>query len=144
MKNSLLIASISLFLVGCAGASYTVQPLQKSLNTVEKICVVDNPNMANDIQGLINRTINSNGFFSYPISSPALIKEVDFKIYLTYGGSTTTDIVTFIDSFNIAIYDNKHNRIGNANGKVPNNLNLNKWEASEKLVVDMVNDVLIR
>ena len=142
MKKSILITSVALLVTGCAGASFTVQPLQKSLLAVEKVCVVDNPNMSNDIQGLINRTINSRGFTSYPISSPNLVTEVGCEVYLTYGGSTTTDIVSFIDSFNIAVYDKNHTRIGGSNGKVPNNLSLAKWEASEKLVVDMVSDVM--
>ena len=129
---------------GCASSSYTTQPLSIPMSRVDKVCVVDNPSLPDEVQGLVNRTVNQkNGVTAYPISSPSVANEIGCQIYMTYGGATTTDIVQFISAFNVAIYEtSSHSRVASASGKVPNNLRLDKWGASEALIVEMVDGVM--
>lgn len=145
MKSSNAIAfGLLATLCACAGTSYTVQPLSIPVTSIGKVCVVDNPSLPDEVQGLVNRTVNQkNGVTAYPISSPSVAKEIGCEIYMTYGGATTTDIVQFISAFNIAIYETEtHTRVASASGKVPNNARLDKWGASEALIVEMVANVI--
>lgn len=133
-----------LALTACAGTTHSVQPLAVSMKDIDKICVVDNPTLSNEIQGLVNRTVNAKGgITAFPISSPAVAAEVGCQIYMTYGGTEDWDFVKFLSSFNLAIYETEtHNRVASASGKVPNNLRLDKWSASESLITRMVSDIL--
>ncbi len=143
MKHVLLVLALSV-LVGCAGPQYTVTPMSKTLPKIDRICVVDNADLTPEFQGLVNRTVNSAGYTSYPISSPVLAKEIGCELYLTYGGNHVTDIVEFMNTINVVVYDSQHTRVASSHGKVPNNLRLDKWKAAEELIQKMVLEVLSR
>tara|TARA_B110000908_G_C10170018_1_gene410346 strand:- start:314 stop:757 length:444 start_codon:yes stop_codon:yes gene_type:complete len=142
--KSIVLTGLLITTCGCAGSSYTIQPLSIPATSINKVCVIDNPSLPDEVQGLVNRTVNQkNGVAAFPISAPSVANEIGCQIYMTYGGATTTDIVSFMTAFNVAIYEtSSHTRVASASGKVPNNLRLDKWEASKALIVEMVANVM--
>tara|TARA_B110000211_G_scaffold224986_1_gene276653 strand:+ start:1706 stop:2140 length:435 start_codon:yes stop_codon:yes gene_type:complete len=125
-------------LIGCAGPSVLVQPLTESAKPDDIICVVDSNDADMEIQGVINITLLELGFNPRPISGVAAAESNRCKVYIVYGTSYETDIVSFLSAIRLTAYNATHDRIGYAQGSIANNLSLGKFKAGEKVTADAV------
>ena len=138
MKIKALLIGLIFCIAGCAGPSVLVQPMTKSAQPGDIVCVVDSNDADMEIQGIINTTLLEMGFNPRPISGVAAVESNGCKIYIIYGTSYTTDIVQYLSAIRLTAYDEKHDRIGYSQGKVPNNISLGKFTAGEKITSDLV------
>ena len=138
MKIKFLLIGFLSAIVGCAGPSVLVQPMTDPTKPDDIICVVDSNDADMEIQGVINTTLLEMGFNPRPISGVAAVESNGCKIYIVYGTSYSFDIVNFLSAIRLTAYNQEHDRIGYAQGSVPNNASLGKFTAGAKVTADAV------
>lgn len=126
----------------CAGASHTVSPVDMSITASEALCVVNNNNLGNEVQGKINRAVIENGYETIPISDASIAAQSECGAYVIYGGQYESDGFSFLNEIRVTVYDLNHRSIGYAEGRVPNNINLKKYSAGDELIKTVIGELL--
>jgi hypothetical protein len=113
--------------------------------TASTICVVDNNTLPPEIQGQVHETIQSRGFDSQPIPSPALVEKFDCDAYMMYSGQMSWDFGRYLSEFRVTMYSAETHLQTGFGGKNNNEYSLMKWgkKRSKKLVSNAVNNSMV-
>lgn len=137
-KKTFLVVLLSIALQGCIASSHMVQPVSIDRAAIKKVCVVNNNNLPNEIQGLVNREIIGQGYESFPVSDVAVTKEMECGVYVIYGGTMGWDLSPYLSQLRITVYNMEHDQVGYAEVQSSDGLSLNKWYSGEKLAKEAI------
>lgn len=139
-----LVASLALMVSACTTMHVKPAHINTNKGTSQRICIQSNDRVYAGFLPALRKVIEAEGYQTIMYDDQYELSPSFCDASMTYTARRSWDVMPFLASVQLEVFDLNGNKLGDANYRVSNGLNMTKFQSEETKLMPLIEQLFVQ